>query len=174
MHTQFAFTCMVTSLIFAKSEVRCRPECLVVGARARASFMTRGRTPSDPPRARPVITQPLMAMATAAINPDKRNRHKSLSSLLRFFEGTELTVETKKGKLFSGILSSSDEAMNLQLDDCTVSNQETRLLQVHIRGSTIRYIHFPNHTDLSGVIRSGIDRERAAANKYKRGLRKSK
>ena len=59
--------------------------------------------------------------------------------------------------------------MNLELADCTVSNQETRLLQVHIRGSTIRYIHFPNQTDLSGVIRSGIDREKAAANKYKRG-----
>lgn len=108
-------------------------------------------------------------MATAAIKPDKRNRHKSLSSLLRFFEGTELTVETKKGKFFRGILSSSDEAMNLELADCTVSNQETRLLQVHIRGSTIRYIHFPNQTDLSGVIRSGIDREKTAANKYKRG-----
>jgi len=59
--------------------------------------------------------------------------------------------------------------MNLQLDDCS---QPTRLAHVHIRGSTIRYIHFPDDADLTGLIRSGIDRERAAANKYKRGLRK--
>jgi small nuclear ribonucleoprotein (snRNP)-like protein len=113
-----------------------------------------------------------LAMAASATKPDKRNRHTSLSSLLRFFEDTELTVETKKGKFYRGILSSSDEAMNLTLDDCF--DQESRLANVHIRGSTIRYIHFPNQTDLSGVIRSGIDREKAAANKYKRGLRKGK
>lgn len=110
--------------------------------------------------------------AAAANKPDKSNRHKSLASLLRFFEDTELTVETKTGKFYKGTLSSSDEAMNLQLDDCCVRNQPTLLAHVHIRGSTIRYIHFPDHTDLSGVIRGGIDKEKAATNKYKRGLRK--
>lgn len=112
-------------------------------------------------------------MAAAASKPDKRNRHKSLASLLRFFEGTELTVETKKGHYYKGILSSSDEAMNLQLDDCSSQNQPSLLAHVHIRGSNIRYIHFTNHTDLTGVICSGIDREKAAANKYKRGIRKA-
>lgn len=110
-------------------------------------------------------------MASSAASK-KTRRHKSLASLLRYFEYTEVSVELKTGKIYTGILSSSDDSMNIQLDDCIISNQQTRLAHVHIRGSTIRYIHFPDNIDLTGVIRSGVDRERAAANKYKRGLRK--
>ena len=43
---------------------------------------------------------------------------------------------------------------------------------VHIRGSTIRYVHFPGQVDLGVVVKQGMDRERAAAQKYKRGIRK--
>lgn len=109
--------------------------------------------------------------SAAATKVDKRSRHKSLASLLRFFQGTQLAVELKTGKIYKGILSSSDDSMNLQLDDCIFEGKQ--LLQVHIRGSNIRYIHFPDDCDLSLTIKSGMDRERAAANKYKRGLRKS-
>ena len=113
-------------------------------------------------------------MASSATTSKKTRRHKSLASLLRYFEYVEVSIELKTGKIYTGILSSSDDSMNIQLDDCKVTNQQTqtRLAHVHIRGSTIRYIHFPDDTDLTSLIRSGIDRERAAANKYKRGLRK--
>jgi small nuclear ribonucleoprotein (snRNP)-like protein len=43
---------------------------------------------------------------------------------------------------------------------------------VHIRGSTIRYIHFPDKVDLAVVIKQGMDRERSVAQKYKRGVRR--
>ncbi|KAL7565013.1 hypothetical protein ACA910_020725 [Epithemia clementina (nom. ined.)] len=43
-----------------------------------------------------------------------------------------------------------------------------------IRGSTIRYIHFPDHCNLASVVKAGKERERAAANKYQRGIRKVK
>jgi small nuclear ribonucleoprotein (snRNP)-like protein len=43
---------------------------------------------------------------------------------------------------------------------------------VHIRGSTIRYIHFPERVDLAVVIKQGMDRERSVAQKYKRGVRR--
>ena len=113
-------------------------------------------------------------MASAA-KANKRSRHKSLASLLRFFEGIECSIELKSGKIYKGYLSSADEAMNIELDDVSVSNSKepSRLAHVHIRGSNIRYIHFPDDADLHGSIKSGIDRERAAANKYKRGLRKT-
>lgn len=44
---------------------------------------------------------------------------------------------------------------------------------VHIRGPKIRYIAFGSNVDIVGVIRAGRDRERAAGDKYKRGIRKS-
>ena len=43
---------------------------------------------------------------------------------------------------------------------------------MHIRGPTIRYIHFPDHVDLSLLVRTGMEREKAATNKYRRGQRK--
>lgn len=43
---------------------------------------------------------------------------------------------------------------------------------LHIRGPTIRYIHLPQDVNIPGLIREGIDRERAAMDKYKRGKRK--
>jgi len=114
----------------------------------------------------------------------KQNYHKSLASLLRYFEGEELRVELKSGKLYRGTLSSSDDAMNVTLDDVTIQEPHhqhktrrqpqttTCWTTVHIRGSTIRYIHFPDHLDLSATVKQGVDRERAAAQKYKRGIRK--
>jgi len=48
--------------------------------------------------------------------------------------------------------------------------QEYDLL--HIRGSNIRYFHLPHEANVPALIRQGVDRERAAANKYKRGKRK--
>lgn len=45
---------------------------------------------------------------------------------------------------------------------------------MQIRGSTLRYIHFPDQVDLAAVIKAGIQREKEAADKYKRGLRKGR
>lgn len=56
---------------------------------------------------------------------DKHSRHKSLTSLLRFFEGTTCSIELMTGKIFTGTLSSADDSMNLELDDCTVSSPQT-------------------------------------------------
>lgn len=110
----------------------------------------------------------------ASLKPqDKRQRHKSLASLLRFFEGMELAVELKTGRIYRGVLSSADAFMNLTLDDAVLSNDSTNVLShVHIRGSSIRYIEFPDEVDLAAFIRSGIERERSAANKYLRGIRR--
>ena len=62
----------------------------------------------------------------------------------------------------------------------TKSSQQDgpKLLQIDIpatlsiRGPKIRYIQFPDNVDLNSTIIQGMDRERAARNKYKRGLRK--
>jgi small nuclear ribonucleoprotein (snRNP)-like protein len=125
---------------------------------------------------------------------------KSLGSFLRHMEGMELVVELKTGRRIRGILESSDDYMNLTLDEAfdettanrqqdveeqskvtsitaTVIDTNNSILPIssslHIRGPKIRYIHFPDDIDLNGVVRQGMDRERAAANKYNRGKRKA-
>lgn len=108
--------------------------------------------------------------------------YKSLCSLLHYFVGVELAVEAKTGRIYEGTLSTADEYMNLTLDDAHIRQnslpkkqkqevQPSLLTSVHIRGPTIRYIHFPDDLDLTAVIRAGTDRERAAAQKYSRGKR---
>jgi len=131
-------------------------------------------------------------------NNNKRKQHqKSLGSLLRFFEGMELQVETKSGRIFTGTLGDADASMNLTLEDAhAVVHQQRRpnhpktpkvqddpiqqlpelppqrLSLLSIRGSTIRYIHFPDHSDLVVLIKQGIDREQSASQKYKRVRRR--
>lgn len=114
--------------------------------------------------------------------------HKSLCSLLHYFVGVELAAETKTGRIYKGTLSTADEYMNLTLDDAhlqqkVASDKKNQVQQqsgksepllltsVHIRGPTIRYIHFPDDLDLTAVIRAGMDRERSATQKYTRGKR---
>jgi small nuclear ribonucleoprotein (snRNP)-like protein len=132
----------------------------------------------------------------ATMNNKKGATQKSLGSLLPYFIGMELTIEQKTGRLYTGTLSAADDAMNLTLDDATLAtsarrrssssgpliNSNTRSTAdttvtptfaiVHIRGSTIRYIHFPDKVDLAVVIKQGMDRERSVAQKYKRGVRR--
>ena len=90
----------------------------------------------------------------------------------------ELIIELKTGRRYRGTLSSADDAMNLGLENPSEEGQETsqsdinNMLMMNIRGSNIRCIHFPDNADLKGTVSSGIERERAASNKYKRGKRK--
>jgi small nuclear ribonucleoprotein (snRNP)-like protein len=115
---------------------------------------------------------------------DLSNSTNTLGSLLKYMEGMEMIVELKTGKRLHGTLSSADNDMNLTLEQTNDNalhqkgdedhdlDQQIHLLTVHIRGSNIRCIQFPDNADLKGLISSGVERERAAANKYKRGKRK--
>lgn len=166
----------------------------------------------------------------------KKAPTKCLPSLLRYFIDEELTVELKSGQMIRGVLSRSDEQMNVTLesavmltsqvrtrqcstatrnsqspppengqgrpstdwDDITITSlnewrpdyplqsplittshnssllasQEINLSVVQIRGSKIRYIHFPDQLNLSATIKKGMDRERSALQRYQRGIRK--
>ena len=124
---------------------------------------------------------------------DKKVNHKggpkSLGSLLRYMEGMEIIVELKTGKRHRGILTAADEFMNLSLErseehpslakrdyNSSAGMQPHNILldggSIDIRGSNIRYIRFPDNADLTSTIKTGVERERAAANKYNRGKRK--
>ena len=46
--------------------------------------------------------------------------------------------------------------------------------RLHVRGSTIRYIHFPPKANLARMVQHGKERERHGANMYQRGVRKQR
>ena len=114
----------------------------------------------------------------------KKKHHKSLANLLHYFVEMNLTVELKTGRMVRGTLSAADRDMNLTMEDVVISEtisrrrtasigRDTPLSLVHIRGSTVRYIHFPGNANLANIIKQGMQRERSASQKYKRGVRKS-
>ena len=46
--------------------------------------------------------------------------------------------------------------------------------RLHIRGSSIRFIHFTDNADLPALIKLGFDRKRAVSDKYARGKRQKR
>jgi small nuclear ribonucleoprotein (snRNP)-like protein len=112
----------------------------------------------------------------------------TLSPLLKFFVGLELSVELKNGRKFHGMLDSSDNLMNLVLTRAArgypPTNSHPPVHQtldtpleynmLHIRGASIRYIIFPKRVDLPKLIKLGMDREREAKDRYARGKRPAK
>ena len=126
----------------------------------------------------------------------------TLSSLLKYMEGYEIIVELKTGIRHRGRLTSADDNMNLTLEEeeedddddqdqehknnnekkkeCNKqkTNEEIAVVVVvnierNIRGSNIRYIHFPDNANLSSVFQSGREREKNASQKYQKTKRKS-
>ena len=118
----------------------------------------------------------LLDMATSLTKPADAN----LAALLRYFVGIDLIVETKHGRSFKGNLVSADQYMNLVLKNkqkeattAAAADGQEVFDWVHIRGPTVRYIVFGANIDLAGVVKAGKDRERAASDKYRRGIRKA-
>ena len=119
-------------------------------------------------------------------NMSSKPADANLATLLRYFVGIDLIVETKHGRSLKGSLVSADR-MNIILKNrqketlttsaTTPTDTNTGGTEsfdwVHIRGPTIRYIVFGANIDLAGVIKAGKDRERAAGDKYRRGIRKA-
>ena len=122
--------------------------------------------------------------------PQKRrgDARTTLGSLLKYMEGYEVIVELKTGKRHRGLLISADDNMNLILEEDSRSNDGNEpqggntanaspppLVPVpnprNIRGSKIRYIHFPDNANLPVMIRSGRERERNASKKYQKTKR---
>lgn len=133
-----------------------------------------------------------MAPPSTAASQTPKSPHRTLASLLKYFLGVTLTVELKNGRKYKGALTEADNCMNLTLDNASETNtyssnknkdknsnnqsntESIQFTEVSIRGSTIRYIHFPDDCDIPLAIKTGQDRERSVANKYQRAVRKPK
>ena len=116
------------------------------------------------------------------------SKNMTLGSLLKYMEGYEIIVELKTGKRHRGCLLSADDNMNVILKQeekeqhnnsasATSEKSNNQILSIlpqssiHIRGSKIRYIHFPDNANLHAIMGSGRERERNAAKKYQKTRR---
>jgi small nuclear ribonucleoprotein (snRNP)-like protein len=150
-------------------------------------------SPSSPPSpiSNPTTSTPEVREATAKKVEAEQIRKKTFSKqqdsiknlgvLLRHFAGLELSIECKNGQVFRGILQEVDDYMNLVIQILKASFQSRRTNcdpldfdMIHIRGSNIRYIHFPDNADLPKLVRLGLDRIKTAQNKYARGTRNTR
>jgi small nuclear ribonucleoprotein (snRNP)-like protein len=131
----------------------------------------------------------LVRMATVSTGLKlSKPSHRTLASLLKYFLGVTLSVELKNGRQYRGELTEADKCMNLTLEGAqditsTTTSSSSRsctqessglFLELSIRGSTIRYIQFPDDCDIPLAIKRGQDRERSLTNRYQRGVRKTK
>ena len=115
------------------------------------------------------------------------NPKTTLASLLGYMEGYEVIVELKTGRRHRGRLTSADDNMNLILEEDENEHEhddkkgqakpqtDAPKIQIlrNIRGSSVRYVHFPDNADLTALVRSGRERERNAARRYQKTKRKS-
>lgn len=110
----------------------------------------------------------------------------SIPIFLKHFVGYSLSVELKTGRILTGTLDSADQHMNLVLQQA-----ESQILHhhpsnpsnhqgvncyslVHIKGPSVRYIHFPQNLSLQGVISEGVNNEKAAQQRYARQKRQKR
>jgi len=113
------------------------------------------------------------------------SKESSLAQLFTHFVGLDLIVETKQGRSYRGRLREADQYMNIVLSGSDGNNESQHrspppsgpgvedFTSLHIRGPSIRYIVFGAGVDLAACVRAGRDRERAAGDRYKRGVRKA-
>ena len=140
-------------------------------------------------------SKPNSAGATAA-GSAASSEVPNLGTILRHFIGLDLTIELKNGRIYRGQLQEADDYMNLVIRKIDKENENDHshqmqkqnmhqdrqqndnhhdndidFLMVHIRGPSIRYIHFPANADLPRLVKLGLDRVKTAKDKYERGKR---
>ncbi len=88
---------------------------------------------------------------------------------------TNTTVSTAVARAAKD-LSWSTSTDTVTSTDRTMTREQVAGMTIYscldIRGPTIRYIQFPDNADVTTLVKTGVDRERMAARKYKRGIRK--
>jgi len=67
--------------------------------------------------------------------------------LLYEAEGMKITVETKKGEIYRGLLLGAEDTMNVSMSEVLRTSQTgkiTKLPTVYLRGSSIRFVALPD------------------------------
>lgn len=141
----------------------------------------------------------LSSVPIHCLMPPKKNQHRhpsTISALLKHFIGYSVTVELKSEtedyRQITGVIFSADQYMNLVLQAATstfhrhnnkltnkrreeqVAAATNDFSLVHIKGTKIRYIHFPPHLNIQGVVAQGLREEAYAKKRYQRTKRQKR
>lgn len=82
-------------------------------------------------------------------------------------------VYSRKRKFYSSSRNNNSLDHNFDREENSIYRSDPDFQLLHIRGPSIRYIHLPSNINIPSMIKMGMDRERAAVDKYKRGKRKT-
>jgi small nuclear ribonucleoprotein D3 len=90
--------------------------------------------------------------------------------LLYEAEGMKVTAEMKNGEIYRGLLVSAEDTMNMTLSDVlrTAKNgQITKLPNVYLRGSSVRFIALPELLKNAPVFQKVTSMKRKMEQEYK-------
>ena len=86
----------------------------------------------------------------------RRSRHSStLAVYIQSLEGTKVVVELRRDTIVRGTLTSVDEHLNLVMTDATVkavSGAQRSAASLHVRGSSVRFIHLPGNMEPAAAV----------------------
>ena len=85
--------------------------------------------------------------------------------LLYEAENNVITIEIKSGEMFRGYLMEASDSMNVRMDDVTLTARDgkvSRLDQVYLRGSQIRFIIVPDMLKNSPMFKTIKNQTKAA------------
>jgi len=97
--------------------------------------------------------------------------------LLHEADGFIVTVETKSGELYRGVLEGSEDTMNCQMKDVTYTNPDgvdSHIDSVYIRGSNIRFFVLPDMLANSPMFINNNRAVKGLANGFAGNLRDKK
>jgi U6 snRNA-associated Sm-like protein LSm2 len=92
-----------------------------------------------------------------------RRQRSTLAVFIQALEGSKIVVELKNDAVVRGTLASADATLGLQLSDASVKaldGTQRHADVLHLRGSSVRYIHLPANLDPAAAIEAR--RKRAA------------
>lgn len=87
----------------------------------------------------------------------KKHRRSTLAILIQALEGTKVVAELHNDTIIRGMLTSSDSALNLQMEEATVKSLDgtvRTVAQLYIKGTKLRMIHLPGNLDPSQTIQA--------------------
>lgn len=108
-----------------------------------------------------------------------KSKHGVPIELLFEAEGMKITVETKSGEIYRGLLHSAEDTMNVSLTDVlrTARNGKiSKLPSIYLRGSTIRFIALPDLLKSAPMFQRVVTQKRKAEEEVaaKQGVSKKK
>ena len=118
----------------------------------------------------------LMLLEEVVVEEDEDDDEEGQEDEKEDDQATPTTTASASTSTNTNISTSTSTSVNNNNNNNTSTSTisiTTTATTRNIRGSSVRYVHFPDNADLSTLIQSGRERERNAARKFQKTTRKS-